>query len=64
VKHKKVVKMEEIQLAQTKLNTMKEHFQHWTDPGRKAKYEKAINELGNKLDDLLAFIVFVFNFNV
>jgi hypothetical protein len=47
------VKMEEIQLVQMQLNTMKESFQHCTDPEKKAKYEKAINELDNKLNDLL-----------
>jgi hypothetical protein len=32
---------------------MKERFQHCTDPEKKAKYEKAINELDDKLDDHL-----------
>jgi FtsZ-binding cell division protein ZapB len=45
--------MEEIQLVQMQLNAMKERFQNCTDPEKKAKYEKAINELDNKLDDLL-----------
>jgi FtsZ-binding cell division protein ZapB len=47
------VKMEEIQLVQMQLNTMKERFQNCTDSEKKAKYEKAINELDNKRDDLL-----------
>jgi hypothetical protein len=33
------VKMKEIHLVQMQLNTMKEHFQHCTDPERKVKYE-------------------------
>jgi hypothetical protein len=45
--------MEEIQLDQMQLNTMMDCFQHCTDPEKKAKYDKAINEFGNKLDDLL-----------
>ena len=47
------VKMEEIQLDQMQLNAMKERFQNCTDSEKKAKYEKAINELDNKLDNLL-----------
>ena len=47
------VKMEEIQLVQKQLNAMKERFQNCTDSEKKAKYEKAINELDNKLDNLL-----------
>jgi len=47
------VKMEEIQLVQMQLNAMKERFQNCTDSAKKAKYEKAINELDNKLDNLL-----------
>jgi hypothetical protein len=47
------VKMEEIQLVQKQLNTMKEWFQHCSDPERKAKFEKAIKELDNKLNDCL-----------
>jgi hypothetical protein len=47
------VKMEEIQLVQMQLNAMKERFQNCTDSEKKAKYEKAINELDNKLDNLL-----------
>jgi hypothetical protein len=47
------VKMEEIQQVQMQLNAMKERFQNCTDFEKKAKYEKAINELDNKLDNLL-----------
>jgi hypothetical protein len=47
------VKMEEIQLVQMQLNAMKERFQNCIDSEKKAKYEKAINELDNKLDNLL-----------
>jgi FtsZ-binding cell division protein ZapB len=47
------VKMDEIQLVQMQLNAMKERFQNCTDSEKKPKYEQSINELDNKLDNLL-----------
>jgi len=51
------VTMEEMQLVQMQLNTMKEHFQHCTDPEKEAKYEKAINELDNKLNAVVSLLL-------
>jgi hypothetical protein len=53
VKSKITAKVEEIQLVQMQIEVMTQRYESCSDPDRKGKYKKALEDLDNKLDTLL-----------
>ena len=53
VKSKITAKVEEINLVRMQIEVMTQRYDGCSDPDRKEKYKKALDDLENKLDTLL-----------